>query len=177
MTPLVAIGEKLRAPTLTLEDQWAILGRLRAIALNEDAESEEREGAVSLLRAMRAREDLYYRVFEDIGRALEDVSGGAPDTGSTAAPEPSPPDEPVFSSPREEMLELVKDGLANHLGIDGGSITEDMSWQELGADSLDLVELVMDAEDQLGIKIGDGEVQGLTTVGEAVDYLVAKTST
>ena len=55
---------------------------------------------------------------------------------------------------REEILEQVKTALSDKLGIEESEITEEASFQEdLDADSLDLVELIMELEDQFGIKI------------------------
>ncbi len=75
---------------------------------------------------------------------------------------------------REEVLEQVKSVLSDKLGIDEGEITDDASFEaDLGADSLDLVEVVMDLEDQFGLKIPDEDARGLTTVGKAIDYVIA----
>jgi acyl carrier protein len=75
---------------------------------------------------------------------------------------------------REEALERVRSILVEQLGVDEEQVTEDASFQgDLDADSLDLVELIMELEDQFGLKISDEDAQKIATVGEAVDYVVA----
>ena len=73
---------------------------------------------------------------------------------------------------REEIFEQVKGVLVEQLGIEESEITEEASFQEdLDADSLDLVELIMELEDQFGVKISDEDAQGIQTVGQAVEYI------
>jgi len=79
-----------------------------------------------------------------------------------------------MAATREEVYERVKEVLSEQLGVDENGITEEASFQEdLEADSLDLVELIMELEDQFGIKISDEDAQKIQSVGQAVDYVTS----
>ena len=66
----------------------------------------------------------------------------------------------------------VKEVIIDKLGVEEGMIkTEAHFVNDLGADSLDTVELIMEFEEEFGIEIPDEDAENITTVGSAVDYI------
>lgn len=79
---------------------------------------------------------------------------------------------------RSEVLDKVKAILEEQLGDGANSATEETSFvEDLNADSLDLVELVMELEDKFGIKIPDEDSPNIKTVKDAVDYIMQAKAT
>lgn len=77
---------------------------------------------------------------------------------------------------KEEVYEKVKSIIVERLGVDEDKISRDISFQDdIGADSLDIVELVMEMEDYFGKEISDEDAEQLTTVGKVVDFIYEKT--
>ena len=75
----------------------------------------------------------------------------------------------------QNIEEKVKEIVAERLRIDKSKATPDASFvNDLGADSLDQVELVMALEDEFGLEIADEEAQKLDTVGKAIEYVKSK---
>jgi acyl carrier protein len=75
---------------------------------------------------------------------------------------------------RAQALSELQSILVEQLGVDASEVIETASFQEdLNADSLDLVEMIMEMEDKFGVKIPDEEAEKIVTVGNAVDYIVA----
>ncbi|MCI6420913.1 MAG: acyl carrier protein [Blautia sp.] len=73
------------------------------------------------------------------------------------------------------MLEKMREIIAEQLSCDEGEINLETSFKDdLGADSLDLFELVMALEDEYSVEIPAEELQELTTVGSVIDYLKNK---
>ena len=73
------------------------------------------------------------------------------------------------------MLEKMKEIIAEQLSVDAETVAEASSFKEdLGADSLDLFELVMALEDEYSVEIPAEDLEQLTTVGQVMDYLKAK---
>lgn len=76
---------------------------------------------------------------------------------------------------KEEVVAKLKGIVANRLDVEEDQVTEDKSFvEDLGADSLDIVELIMGIEDEFGIEIPDEDAEKLTSVGEALKYTLEK---
>jgi acyl carrier protein len=72
---------------------------------------------------------------------------------------------------KQEIFEKIKVIIVDQLGVPEDKVTMEARFrEELEADSLDLVELIMAFEDEFDVEIPDDEAQGITTVGSAVDY-------
>ena len=72
----------------------------------------------------------------------------------------------------EEIFEKVKNIIVEQLGVAETAITTEASFiDDLGADSLDIVELIMALEEEFGIEIPDGDAEKVTTVQDVVDYI------
>src|SRR3569832_1528713 len=73
-----------------------------------------------------------------------------------------------------ETADRVKKIVVEHLGVEAEKVTEDASFiDDLGADSLDIVELVMAFEEEFGVEIPDDAAEKITTVRDAIDYIEA----
>ena len=73
----------------------------------------------------------------------------------------------------EDRLKKI---IADQLSVNEDDVVPEASFiDDLNADSLDLVELIMSLEEEFGVKISDEEAQGIGTVGEAVDFIVNAT--
>ena len=73
------------------------------------------------------------------------------------------------------MLDKIKSIVADQLGVDESQVTEDASFvDDLGADSLDTVELIMAFEEEFDIEIPDEDAQKIKTVKDVMEYIEAK---
>ncbi|MDC0370128.1 acyl carrier protein [Pelagibacteraceae bacterium] len=75
----------------------------------------------------------------------------------------------------KEISDKVKKIVADHLGVDEEKVTDEASFiDDLGADSLDTVELVMAFEEEFGSEISDSEAEKILTVGDAIKFIQSK---
>lgn len=78
---------------------------------------------------------------------------------------------------REEIFTNIKDLAVELLGVDAEKVNEEARFKEdLDADSLDIVEFVMGMEEKFNVELPESEVEGVATVGQAVDLVSSKVS-
>ena len=76
-----------------------------------------------------------------------------------------------------DVSDKIKKIIVDHLGVDASKVTEEASFiDDLGADSLDTVELVMAFEEEFGAEISDSEAEKILTVGDAIRFVESHTS-
>lgn len=74
----------------------------------------------------------------------------------------------------EQVFEKIKEIIVEQLGVEGDIVTLESSFiDDLGADSLDIVELIMAIEEEFDLEIPDAEAEKATTVNDVVEYIVA----
>ena len=75
----------------------------------------------------------------------------------------------------KDVSNKVKKMVADHLGVEESKVTDEASFiDDLGADSLDTVELVMAFEEEFGSEISDSEAEKILTVGDAIKFIESK---
>ena len=76
---------------------------------------------------------------------------------------------------KEEIFDKLKELVVDQLGVEEDEVTMEASMQDdLGADSLDLVDLVMSVEEEFGVKVADEDLENIKTVGDIVNYIEAR---
>jgi len=76
---------------------------------------------------------------------------------------------------RDEIAKMVKEIIVEKLGVNESEVTENASFvDDLGADSLDTVELVMEFEEKFDLEIPDEDAEKIKTVGDAINYIAEK---
>lgn len=78
----------------------------------------------------------------------------------------------LASKDKEQIFDKVKEIIVDQLGADEEEVTMEASFiDDLGADSLDIVELIMALEEEFGLEIPDDEAEKIATVSDAVEYI------
>jgi len=73
---------------------------------------------------------------------------------------------------KEQIFDKVKEIIVDQLGVEEDEVTLESSFiEDLGADSLDIVELIMALEEEFGLEIPDDEAEKLSTVNDAIEYI------
>ena len=77
----------------------------------------------------------------------------------------------------KDIANKVKKMVVDHLGVDEANVTDEANFiDDLGADSLDTVELVMAFEEEFGSEISDSEAEKILTVGDAIKFIESKSA-
>jgi|TARA_B110000438_G_scaffold302825_1_gene361856 acyl carrier protein len=77
----------------------------------------------------------------------------------------------------KDIASKVKKMVVDHLGVEEANVTEEANFiDDLGADSLDTVELVMAFEEEFGSEISDSEAEKILTVGDAIKFIESKSA-
>lgn len=77
----------------------------------------------------------------------------------------------VVMTQEQTILEKVKEMIVDRFGVQEDKVTPIMTFDDLGADSLDVVELVMELEDTFNVQFEDDKIEQLSNIGDAVDYI------
>ena len=73
---------------------------------------------------------------------------------------------------KEEIFDKLQELVVDQLGVEEDEVTMEATMQDdLGADSLDLVDLVMSVEEEFGVKVADEDLENIKTVGDIVNYI------
>ena len=73
---------------------------------------------------------------------------------------------------KEEIFDKLKELVVDQLGVEEDEVTMEATMQDdLGADSLDLVDLAMSVEEEFGVKVADEDLENIKTVGDIVNYI------
>jgi len=76
---------------------------------------------------------------------------------------------------REQILEKIREIVVEELGVSAEKVTEQARFiEDLGADSIGVMELVMKMEEAFDIQIPDQDIEKFRTVGDAIDYIISK---
>ncbi len=79
---------------------------------------------------------------------------------------------------RAQVLEKIREIVVEELGVNADKVTENARFiEDLGADSIGVMELVMKMEDAFDIQIPDQDIEKIRTVGDAIDYILSKKGT
>lgn len=74
-------------------------------------------------------------------------------------------------STNNDIFETVREMVVDRFGVQEDKVSREMTFEDLGADSLDVVELVMELEDQFNIQFDDERIEQLANIGDAVAYI------